>query len=1041
MNIYPKSNQKELSLDLFRNPTNEYRGAPFWAWNTKLEKKVIEEQLPIFARMGFGGYHLHPRTGLDTAYLSDAFMDMVGLCADYAKTHEMKCYCYDEDRFPSGAAGGLVTADVKFRQRQLVWTKNYDDKIEKRSDGERVSADYFLGKYIIKQNEDGTIASYHKIENDEPAEDQNVRYAFVRIAKSDPWFNYQSYVDTMYKPAIDEFIKVTHSHYYDTLGEYFGETIPSFFTDEPKVVYKKMLSDPWDEGDVIMPWTDDFPETFFNNYNFDIIEHIPELFLELPDGEYSKARYFYHRHVLERFCEGFSKNIGVWCDVHGVALAGHMVKENKLSSQSTSAGEVMAPLSAFGIPGIDMLCDAREYTTAKQTQSVKDQYGKQAMLSELYGVTNWDFDFRGHKLAGDWQAALGVTLRVPHLAWMSMKGEAKRDYPASIFYQSPWYNKYRIIEDHFARVGTAMTRGKRIVKIALIHPVESSWLYWGVKSETKETLKRMDDRFKAVTADLLFAQLDFDFISETLLPEQYKGVSADKELLIGEMHYRVVVLPYCESLRSTTKDVLDQFTASGGRVILLGNKPAVSDGEPVLQQEFNGFEYAENEEALLDSLNCYRDFEIRDADGSLSDQFLIQHRREEKQDWFFIANGRKDTSERAEYSVLLWIKSNGIPYIYDTMKGTIRKAEYLEEDGVKMQLTLHKHDSLLLSLREEPMPDDMQANRRLGSAALETDEACTEEKLLPVADKVPVSLSEANCLVLDECEYYIDANKNELYEKEEILRIGDRLKNALGIASEGGRCAQPWTIEKEACRHRVTLKFIIKSRVNVFNACLALEDASEADICLNGKSVVNEISGYYVDKAIEKVMLPPIRAGENHLEVSLPFGKDRTPEACYLLGDFSVFKEADGYVLDVPVKELAFDDIVGQGLPFYGGNITYYLYYEAEDCDTIIQTEKYKGALISVEADGEYRGEIIFDPYEFELTNMPKGRHVIGLTLYGNRVNTFGTLHNALMPLKWVGPEAFRPSTCFTYDYVLRETGILEKPILKSMKRRQKNEQ
>ena len=79
------------------------------------------------------------------------------------------------------------------------------------------------------------------------------------------------------------------------------------------------------------------------------------------------------------------------------------------------------------------------------------------MLSELYGVTNWDFDFRGHKLQGDWQAALGVTVRVPHLTWTSMAGEAKRDYPASIGSQSPWYREYSYLEDHFARVTTAMT--------------------------------------------------------------------------------------------------------------------------------------------------------------------------------------------------------------------------------------------------------------------------------------------------------------------------------------------------------------------------------------------------------------------------------------------------------------------------------------------------------------------------------------------------------------------------------------------------------
>ena len=172
------------------------------------------------------------------------------------------------------------------------------------------------------------------------------------------------------------------------------------------------------------------------------------------------------------------------CEGHGLMLTGHMMEEPTLKSQTAALGEVMRSLSYFQLPGIDMLCDRREYTTAKQAQSVSHQYGREGVLSELYGVTGWDFDFRGHKLQGDWQAALGVTVRTPHLSWVSMNGEAKRDYPASINYQAPWYKRYSLIEDHFARVNTAMTRGKCRTRIAVLHPVESYWLHWGVAQQT-----------------------------------------------------------------------------------------------------------------------------------------------------------------------------------------------------------------------------------------------------------------------------------------------------------------------------------------------------------------------------------------------------------------------------------------------------------------------------------------------------------------------------------------------------------------------------
>ena len=36
-----------------------------------------------------------------------------------------------------------------------------------------------------------------------------------------------------------------------------------------------------------------------------------------------------------------------------------------------------------------------------------------------------------------------------------MAGEAKRDYPASIHYQSPWWKEYSYVEDHFASLTTS----------------------------------------------------------------------------------------------------------------------------------------------------------------------------------------------------------------------------------------------------------------------------------------------------------------------------------------------------------------------------------------------------------------------------------------------------------------------------------------------------------------------------------------------------------------------------------------------------------
>ena len=62
--LYKKNIEKRLSDKLFRNPTSEYRGTPFWALNSYLTKEELCRQIDVFKEMGLGGFELHVRTGL-----------------------------------------------------------------------------------------------------------------------------------------------------------------------------------------------------------------------------------------------------------------------------------------------------------------------------------------------------------------------------------------------------------------------------------------------------------------------------------------------------------------------------------------------------------------------------------------------------------------------------------------------------------------------------------------------------------------------------------------------------------------------------------------------------------------------------------------------------------------------------------------------------------------------------------------------------------------------------------------------------------------
>ena len=1030
--IYDKNRQTpELDKALFKNPTAEYRGTPFWAWNCDLEKDELLRQIDIFKEMGLGGFHMHCRAGMSTTYLSDDFMGLVKACADHAEQNDMLAWLYDEDKWPSGFGGGYVTKDDEFRQRYITFTPNPNYGVRDNA--------VLIAKFDVVLGEDKCLKSYRKVEDGDAIEG-TLWTVWREIAGNSPWYNNQSYVDTLNKAAIEKFIEVTHERYYRTVGDKFGKSVPAIFTDEPQFMRKGTLAFADSKQNVHLPWTDDLEDTFVAAYGDSLIEHLPELLWDLPDGKVSLTRYHYHDHVSERFAQAFADTCGDWCDAHGIALTGHMMEEPTLHSQAAAIGDCMRSYRGFAIPGIDMLCASFELTTAKQCQSAVHQYGRTGMLSELYGVTGWDFDFRGHKLHGDWQAALGVTVRVHHLSWVSMKGTAKRDYPASMSYQSSWYKQYSYVEDHFGRVNTALTRGKPLVKVAVVHPVESYWLHWGPNEQTQLIRDKLDGNFQNVTSWLLRGNIDFDFICESTLPAQCQSGTAP--LQVGEMAYDVVIVPECETLRSTTLDRLEAFAAAGGKLVFMGDAPKYEDAKPSARGKAlfdKSRQIAFSRGALLEELYGDRTVEIRDFSGAYTDNLIHQIRRDENGVWLFISHCtepyNKDVS-RAQ-GIHIYVDGKYKAQLWDTITGEIKPVRYSNRTGGKTHIimSLYDYDSALLFLQDTDEdagyePEAVAAPTPISIVRMNVgyDAWAGEQSAQPTANipaTVPYTLSEPNVLLLDVAKHALD--DEPLAAPEEILRIDASIRRRLGFPA--GK-AQPWVIEDKPAEHTVTLEYTIHSEIDYDAPYLALEDADIATIIWNGQPVTAKPDGYYTDLSIQKVALPALCKGENVLRVTIPFGQRSNCEAMYLLGEFGV--RVTGRLLTVTAlpQTLGFSDLTYQGLPFYGGVVYYHIPVSCEqDWEAVIRVPHYTAAVNTVEVDGQQRAIVAYPPYLAELGKLSAGQHVISVGSYITRRNCFGDVHNADEKHRWQGPAAWvTADSCWTYEYRLRRTGILTTP-------------
>lgn len=1017
----------------FAEAPRNFRGAPFWAFNCKLDKAEMARQIEVFREMGFGGFYMHVRTGLETPYLSDEYMDYIRFCVEQARKVGLRAYLYDEDRWPSGSAGGLVTKERRFRARFIRFSSRETPGVPAAATGTIADAQaaggageqsLLLARYDVELTPDGYLASYQKLEpGEEPA--HTVWYAYRELHVALGWYNNQAYVNTLDKQAIDRFIELTHERYAAVIGADFGGVVPTIFTDEPQFSHKSTLHYADDrDHDAILPFSDDLPETFSAAYGEDLLAGLPELFWELPDGAVSRLRYHYHDHVCQRFTESFADNCGRWCEEHGIAQTGHMMMEDTLESQTSALGEAMRSYRSFELPGIDMLSGEINLQTAKQAQSAAHQYGREGILSEIYGVTGWDFDFRGHKFHGDWQAALGVTHRVPHLAWMSMQGESKRDYPASISYQSPWYKEYAYVEDHFARLNTALTRGRPVVRIGVIHPVESYWLHFGPKEQTALARGRLEDHFLSLTRWLLFGGLDFDFISESLLPDLCKKPGSP--LTVGEMQYDVILVPGCETLRSTTLERLEAFRSAGGKLVFLGEAPKFADALPSARGKAlyeSAVSIPFEQTCLLEALAGARTVELRGGDGALTGNLIYQMRQDGARRWLFVAHAIEPYNKDLTPCQQVRIRVKGIwyPTKYDTVTGKIAPIAANHSQGdTFVEVGLYDYDSLLLALDPTPV-------RRSAEEA----PAFGHQVPLSVPQTVAYTCDEPNALLLDRAQYAAgDAPYSE--DAVELLRADNLCRAALGMPPRTGYDAQPWVEPDDPVPHRVRLRFTIESEAAFDGLHLALEQARATDIYWNGQAVASAPDGYYVDRSIETVPLPPAKAGENILELVCPLTRRIGLEWCYLLGGFGVAGAGQSYRLVPPASRLAFDSILPQGLPFYSGALSYHLELQTDRDGTLrLHLPHYRGAVIRATLDGTQSQMLAYPPYTLDFAGVAPGAHTLALKLYIPRTNGFASLHQADEKLRWLGPDAWRTTgDAWTESYRLSPEGILSPPTL-----------
>lgn len=984
-------NKKTFPAADWQNPDKKFRSAPFWSWNGKLDKDELLHQIRIFKEMGMGGFFMHSRIGLATKYMSQEWFDMIHGCIAEAEVQDMDAWLYDEDRWPSGYAGGLVTKAPENRLHLIFLTEvPYAECADFEVDRETIALFAAVVDGINAEN-------VRKISSPSEVKEGETLLQFVFCADFDySWYNDCSYLNPMKIEAVKMFIDLTHEKYLKECGGKFGKRVPGIFTDEPQYGYVVTQRDWINETKYSTTFDMQIRDIILERYNYDIIDRIYELFFDVKECEFPVSRMHYVKVMTELFLENYGKVIGDWCKKHNLCYTGHVMGEDYLSRQVWNCGSPMRYYRYMDMPGIDMLSEfSSNYFIARELSSAGRQFGLKNRLAELYGCTGWEFPPAGHKAIGDWLLALGVNFRCQHLSHYTMAGEGKRDYPASIREHLPWYREHKIVEDYFARICAVLSDCEERCDILLLSPNESAWCLICKNFITDKRMYDLDRDFADLNMKLQRNTLDFDIGDEGILAEDGKII--DGKLQVGLMEYSAVVVPRMLTMRESTLNLLTEFRKAGGIVIFANDRLERIDGTV---DERIGALREKCSEFSFDDLEKFRRVKLSDNKGEI----IIQTRYGETFDTLFAVNAscvpaatpgnpgwavprvteRKTAFDSFDIEYLS--EREGILYELNPENGEIYLADAEKKDG---KWLIHTSFAVLQSrlfiVTSEPLP----AKQRMAKSA------AVEYAVLPQVFEYETS--NVNLLVLDHFRCCLNG-KNFNDHAEYVLLLDDNIRTALNIPIRKANMVQPW-VETPFCGERGEVELTAEFECeypNTGEVFLALETPQNFKITLNDVEISNQTDSYFFDNSLKKIVLPEniLQQGINRLVLQVQYDcRFSGLEAVYIGGNFGVRQSGVSCIITELPPTLKRESWTEQGFPFYNGSITYKCRIKrASEMNFMLKLPAFAGALCKVKCNGKVVKNCMWEPYEVDLSDFVSAGEtaLLELEIIGSPRNMMG---------------------------------------------------
>lgn len=878
---------------------------------------------------------------METPYLTAEYLEAMKVCVDEAKRNNLEVWLYDEHPFPAGCAGGLVGAENKANRHQVLVMLRHN-RLTPIEEG--------LAYYEFDLDR-GELKGLQKIRDPQnyKGKSANFLHFYTWTAPVQPAFHHGRtdifihgfpYTDVLNPAAVRRFIELTYEGYKQAVGKEFGKTVKGAFSDIP--VYQWHYATPRPS----IPWTKELPRIFKKRFGYDLIAQLPSLFFDV--GSYSQVRQDFWQLVNSLFLNSYTVQLAEWCKRNKLKYTAHYWGEETLHWQIAWTGDVMTHFAEQHIVSIDhILRNIEDPLGVKQAASVAEQLGKPRLISETYALSGHNLTFEERKWIGDWEYALGVNCLVPYIPSYSMRGRRKRDEPPTEFFQQPYWKHEKLINDYYGRLSYLLTRGKRVVDILVLQPLNSARSLYKPSIEEPAAYRPHADRFEAAGVSLYQYSQRFNELCDELLKLHHDFHLGNEELLakharvksgklsVVQMSYSVVIVPPSDVWSKQTIKLLDEFVEQGGRVIDEKELDTALKRELVPDVEIDGAEHV-----------------------------LYQHRITDDEDIYFFANS---SLSRSYLQTRISIKGEGALEVWNAFTDR-RFALTSERVGERQifQLDFHPAASFVVIRRRTGKQEKLP---RLEPLRKDFSEMVKLKGTWQLERKNP------NALTLDYCRLNIED-------------IGWTQRIPL------------WKAHRQLRQAGLGANFVSRFNFHVTDkpakALLAIEQPERYTIKVNESVVITRHEQKWWDASIALFDIASLlERDDNVIEISGKVGMDLEFEPIYIVGDFALQQGKDFTLVKEP-REVKAENLVLEGYPFYAGSFVLRRTFEipSRSKRVYLDFDEVNAIIAQVRVNGAHVKDLCWKPYLVELTGSLKtGKNVLEIELCTSLHNLLGPHH------------------------------------------------